>query len=220
MSQQPDVRTDPLAPFEGAVTFLSAVLLLLVLVSVPLALFGSASFVGLGDKEACAVVQPGVVPYGERDVQGNEDAAFIPGLHADARFSVHTLEVCDRSPGPLVKGLSVAGTAAPLVLLFGFLVLSRRLIRHARDGMFTTAVAARTRALGWYLLVGCLLAEAIRALADGVVLHGAVRGVGWDVGLRRFDLPLTLIVVAAGIITVGRVLGQAVVLQADVDATI
>jgi hypothetical protein len=221
MSQRPDARVDPLGPYEAAVTFLSAMVLLLVAFTIPLAIFGRASIVGIGETEACAVMQPDAVPYGERDVAGQEGASFIPGLRPDARFSVHELEVCDEHPSLPVKMLSIAGSAAPLLLLIGFLALSRRLIRHARrSGMFTTSVAARTQALGWFLLLGSLVVEVVRATANGVVASNAVRGLGWGTGFRHFDIPVVLVVVGLGIITVARVLLRAVVLQDDHDATI
>jgi hypothetical protein len=222
MSLAPDVRKDPLAPLEFVVTFLSAMIVVLLALSVAAAIFGSGSFVGLGETAACADFQPGVVPYGERDLEGRaEGGIFIPGLRTGASFSVHELAVCEDHPGRLVKTLSTAGTAAPLLLFIGFLVLSRRLIREARrSGVFTTSVAARTRTLGWYLLSGSLMVEVVRSIADGVVARSAVRGISWDIGLKHLDLPLTLLVVALGIITVARVLRQAVELQDDVDATI
>lgn len=222
MSRRPAARTDPLAPLEFVVTFLSAMIAVLLALSVAAAIFGSGSLVGLGETEACANFQPGVVPYGERDFEGRtEGGTFVPGLRTGASFSVQELAVCDDHPGRVVKTLSTAGAAAPLLLFIGFLVLSRRLIRQARDdGVFTTSVAARTRTLGWYLLLGSLTVEVVRSIADGVVARSAVGGISWDIGLKHLDLPLTLLVVALGIITVARVLRQAVVLQDDVDATI
>jgi len=221
MSQQTDARTDPLGPFEAAVTVLSVLVALLVLSLVPLAVFGSGSFLGLGEKEACTVAAPGVVPYGERDLPGPAETPYVPGLRADARFSVDRLDVCDTAPSPMVKAAAATDPGADLLLLVGFLYLSRGLIRRARSvGLFTTSVAGRTTVLGWYLLVGALVVELVSAAGHGVVLSSAVRGVHWADGLLGFDVPFTLLVVALGIITVGRVLHQAVVLQDDVDATV
>lgn len=221
MTRSAEARRDPLGPFEVAVTALMALIAALVMMSVPAAVFGNGSFLGLGDKEACAVTRPGVVPFGERDVPGHEDSMFIPGLRSDARFSVDRIEVCDRDPGIGVKAASSADPAAHLVLLGGFLLLSRRLIRHARSaGLFTTSVASRTSGLGWYLFGGALTTHLVAAIGHGVVVSSAVRGVAWGDGLRNFDVPLTLVVVALGIVTVGRVLRQAVELQDEVDATI
>src|SRR4051812_9566835 len=108
MSERPHATMDPLGPYEAAVTCLSALVLLLFLFTIPFVIFGSGSIVGIGDTEACAVVAPGVVPYGERDVAGQGSETYIPGLRPDAVFSVHKLQVCDRHPSSWVKTVSIA----------------------------------------------------------------------------------------------------------------
>lgn len=219
MSSRPG--SDPLAPFEAGVTFLSAVVVVLLAITVPAALLGSGSVAGIGESEACAVAKPGVVPYGERDVPGQGDAIYVPGLHADARVSVQEVEVCDQTPSAVVKAAASASRGAGLALFLGFLLLARLLIRSARrNGLFTAQVAARTRTLGWFLLLGPLAAATLQATADGIVLSSAVHHVGWSTGLRNIDVPLTLVVVGLGVLTVSRMMRRAVVLQDDADATI
>ena len=219
MSSRPG--SDPLAPFEACVTFLSAVVVVLLAITIPIALIGSGSIAGIGDSEACAAARPGVVPYGERDVPGHGDPIFVPGLHADASVSVHEVEVCDQAPSAAVKVAESAGRGAELALFAGFLLLARRLIRSARrDGLFTAQVAARTRTLGWFLLLGPLAAAALHATADGIVLSSAIHDVGWSTGLRTADVPLTLVVVGLGVLTVSRMMRRAVMLQDEADATI
>lgn len=219
MDTSTEDRADPLAPIELAVTVVAALLALLLVVAIPLAVFGSGAVLGLGDEEACATVRPGTVPYGVAD--GLPRSEGVDGLHRDARTWPERIEVCDRHPSTGVKAAATGGGAADVAVLVGFLVLTRRLIRTARHrGLFTPAVAAATGLLGWFLLLGSLGAAVVQALADGVVISSAVDDVGWADGLRDFDMPWTLVLVGVGVLTVARVIRGAVALQDDVDATI
>jgi len=225
MVSGPSARTDPLAPLEFVVTCVSALIVLGFAIALPAAIFGSGSVLGIGEPDACAVVDLGTVGYGEGDVeipgQPVRRSPFIDGLHRDASFVPETLRVCNDDPGAGVKAASATGQGADLVLLIGFLLLARRLIRQARtSGLFTAPVADRTRVLGWFLLAGSVLVPVLSWAADGVVVSSAVDHVSWPGTWDHIHPYWTLLVVALGIITVGRVLRQAVDLQDDVDATI
>ena len=225
MADAPPARTDPLAPLEFVVTCISALIVLAFAVAVPAAIFGSGSVLGIGEPSACAVVDLGTIGYGEGDVEvpgmAVQHSPFIVGLHRDASFVPETLSICSKNPGFGVKAASAAGRGADLVLLLGFLLLARRLIRQARtSGLFTAAVAGRTRVLGWFLLAGSVLVPLVTWASDGVVVTSAVDHVGWPGTWDHIHPYWTLQVVGLGIITVGRVLRQAVDLQDDVDATI
>jgi hypothetical protein len=226
MSTRPQAGTDPLAPIEFAVTCLSALISLGIAFSLLAAVFGSGSFLGIGESDACAVVDSGTVGYGEGDVEVAglppvRHSPFIVGLHRDASFVPETLRVCDDDPGAGVRAASSAGRGAELVLLLGFLLLTWRVIRKARQsGLFTGEVAGGAQVLGWFLLVGSVLVPVLSWAADGVVVTSAVGGVSWPGTWDHIHPSWTVMLVAFGLLSVARVLRRAVALQDDVDATI
>jgi len=221
MSRAPDVRDDPLAPLEFVVTWLSALVLASVLVFIPVTVLGDGSFLGMGDPDACTTTSDNVVGEQGGDDGDHLDLPIVHGLHTDASATLRRVEICDNSPTFGVKVAAVAESSIDLLFLLGFLALARLAIVAARrDGVFSRTAVGRTRMLGWFLALGGLTAAVLRALLSGVVVSSAVDDVGWAGGLRGFDMPWTLVVVGLGVITVGRVLRQAVDLQDDVDATI
>ena len=115
---------------------------------------------------------------------------------------------------------SVPG-ALDLLFLIGFLVLTRRLISHARaDGLFTEDVARRVGLIGAFVLVGSLFTAVASAISDGMVLCHARLGEPWGWGFVNFSLPVPLVIAGFGILTVARVLHIAVGMQHEIDATI
>lgn len=220
MVSRPTVEQDPLAPLDLGVTAVSALVAIILVVFIPLSVFGEGTFLGFGDTEACAWSTPGAVGWFEDD-DGGRPSSGVVGLRDHARSFPTSLEICDTDPGVAVRLAAAVPDGADLLLLLGFLLLTRRLIGTARrHGLFTEMVAARTRTLGWFLLVGSLVAAAAAAAASGVVVSSAVRDVAWAVNLGHFDMPWTLVLVGLGVLTFARVLRLAVALQADHDATI
>jgi hypothetical protein len=217
---------DPFAPVEWVVSMMLWVLVLSagagVVVGVVEVVTGAdtgASFVTVGDPEACATVRTGAVPYGG---SGDADGSGVVGLRAGASDYPAEVRVCLADPTTFQKAASVLGPLGDLVLAVGSLWLVRRAVGAARRSgrLFTPVVAARTRALGWFLLAMSLLWPFLAAAGDGVVLAGAVRGVGWADQLLSPDLSPFAVVVALGILSFARILERAVPLQAEVDATV
>jgi hypothetical protein len=211
---------DPLAPIDTAVSVLSwlvgGLLALGVVFGVAAALGGSFSVFGFGDTEVCTTGEPGPVTF-----RNDVPQTAVVGLKDGARWFPAEMLICKSDPG---VGLRLAASlmGAPTQLLFiGFLILTRGLIKQARrTGMFTPQVATRTGRLGWYILLGSIIAAAIEALAGGIVLQAAVDGEVWLGGIFDLHTSWSALLVGIGLITIGRVLGQAALLQADVDATI
>jgi hypothetical protein len=210
-----------LAPLEFVVTLLSAIILASILVIIPISVFGSGSFLGLGDPDACTTTSENVVGVQGTSSGDGAESSVVPGLHDDASAVPRQIGICERHPTAGVKAASAGERATGLLLLLGFLVLARvTIVAARRDGLFSRTTATRTRALGWYLVLGSLGAATVASLLSGVVVSSSVDDIGWTDGLRGFDMPWTLVVVGIGVITVARVLRQAVALQDDVDATI
>jgi Ni/Fe-hydrogenase subunit HybB-like protein len=108
-----------------------------------------------------------------------------------------------------------------VVFAIGSLLLIRRVIRKARRvGLFTEATAARTRHLGWFLLVMTGLWPFVAAAGRGVVVAAAVRDESWTDQLLSPGISIALVVVSFGVLTFARILRRAVPLQDDVNATV
>lgn len=211
---------DPLAPIDAAVSVLTWLVAGLValgmLLAVAAALGGPFSVFGFGDTEVCTTAEPGPVTF--RD---DVSQAAVVGLNDDARWFPAEMLICKSDPGVGLRLVASLMSAPTLLLFIGFLILTRGLIRQARrTGTFTPQVATRTRRLGWYILLGSIIAAAIEALAGGVVLQAAVEGETWLGGIFDLSTSWSALLVGIGLITIGRVLGQAALMQADVDATI
>jgi hypothetical protein len=200
---------------------MSALIAIVFALSIGATVFGSGSFVGIGDTDACAVVDTGTVGFGESDGPDGLDRTGVQGLGSGASAVPRTVEICNPKPSGGVKVASTIPGAGDLLLLLGALLLSSALIRVARrEGLFTLAVAARSRRLGWFLLVGSFVVPVAQWAADGVVVRSAVDDVNWWGRWDFVDISWTLVLVSFGILTVSRVLRQAVALQDDADATI
>lgn len=220
MDAPTDMRTDPLAPIEFVLTSLAGFIALILAIAIPATIFGSGSVAGIGEREACAVVDTGMVPYGGTD-DGTGRVSGVQGLAEHTSSWPRTVEICNQDPSWGVKAAATASPVAEMLLLFGFLALALRLVRGARRrGPFTREIAGHTRMIGWFLLVGGLVRAAADAMSDGVVVDSAVADVSWTAGILRFDAPWTVLIAAVGIVSFARVLRQAVMLKDDVDATI
>ncbi|QNN53793.1 DUF2975 domain-containing protein [Nocardioides mesophilus] len=213
-----DLRADrALAQIDRLTWTLGAFVVALLLILVPLSVFGSGSLLGFGEPEVCATTRPGVVAFGGNDAPGEE----VLGLREDARWSTATLHVCDTAPGLGTRLGGALGGAAELVLFLGSLFLTRRVIRRARrDGLFSSAVAGAVRVLGLFLVVGAPVSALLGALSTQLVLASAVRGMTWHDNLLAGDLPWTALIAGVGILSVARVLAFAHDLQDDVDGTV
>ena len=96
------------------------------------------------------------------------------------------------------------------------------LVWAARAGMADHSVmfTLRTWLLGWFLILGSLLAEVFRQIMIGATLSGVSTDERWYSTLGNPDFPLTAVIVGFGLITISRILARAVLLQREQDATI
>lgn len=208
----------PLGPLDFAVTVVAALLGTALVVFSALTIFGSGSIAGVSADEVCATTRPGTVPYGG---DGSSAGDRVLGLRPDASWYAEQVAVCLEEPPAHVIAAGSIRVASVSLFPLAALLLTRRLIRHARQTrLFSLGVAVRTRQLGWFLGGGSLLAAAVSSLVDGFVLSQAVREVTWTAGLSSLDLPWLMLVIAFGVVTVGRVLEWAIVVQEEVDATV
>ena len=212
---------DPFAPIEGAVTVILNLFIALLLIFAFMSVFqivteGSSdvSIATIGDEDACALVDNEAVPA-STDVPQRGMRRDIAHVHAEE------VEVCITHPTTWQKVSSALGPVGDLVFGPMALWLTRRVIRGARrEGLFTDGTARRTRELGWFLLVMTLGWPFVAAAGRGVVVDAAVRSRDWTFMLFHPGVPVALVVVSLGVLTIARVLRRAVPLQQEVDATI
>ena len=138
-----------------------------------------------------------------------------------ASSTTRAIEICLAHPNGFQK---VAATLEPVgATVFGLvsLVLIRRtIVRARRDGHFSPATAARTRQLGWFVVLMTTAYPLAAAAGRGVVVSAAVREVSWTSQLAHPHISIALLVVGLGVITFGRILGRAASLQQEVDLTV
>jgi hypothetical protein len=221
-------QRDPFAPIEFIVTVLLGLILTLFALFIGIALVQEAmhgstgvSIATIGDRDACALVRPGTVPYGTSGSQEGQSAEGVVGLRDGARQNARQVDVCLKNPTVGQKAASALGPVGDLVFGLGSLWMVRALIRTARQaGLFTPAVARRTRTLGWFVLVMSAAYPFVAGAGRGVVLAAAVDDVSWMRGLASPGISWIGIVVGLGVITFARIMERAIHLQEEVDATV
>ncbi|HET6154039.1 MAG TPA: DUF2975 domain-containing protein [Marmoricola sp.] len=208
---------DLLSPLEGITRGVLVLMLAGLILSSILVLTGTGEFASFGAGSACATVNSETLPGGEFKV----DTYDSPYRHA--RFNAQTTEVCNTKPSAWITTAASVSTLARLLFVIVALIGLQRVLRRARrDGPFTTSAATGVSRLGVLILLGSLVTELVRQVgAREVVLSVTVHDRP-DVGsiFGSFDLPFTEIVVGLGLISMGRILSRAVLLQQDQDATI
>ena len=110
-----------------------------------------------------------------------------------------------------------------LLLVLGILFLLNRLIGGAsREGVFTTRTAKHLWVAGWWLLLGCLVAEVVEAGAHAALLATLAQDYPFtaDSWLGTWQSPYALVFTALGILTFARVMRAGVVMREDLEGTV
>ncbi len=211
---------DPLGPLD-AVTGIFAGLLLTGLAFAGIAgiaaLFNDdISVMGIGENRIC--VETNQFSYGEMQPIDDLDRQDV-GIRKNVKIDSGDTSVCDVKPGATQQALNGLTQIPTFTVFLGFILLTRRTIRHAqKHGLFSATLAARIERLGWLLLFGLVGAALIEWLAEGQLLLGMLRDAGWASG--SFGVSVPGIIGAFGLVSIGRIMSHAAALQADADATI
>ncbi|MFJ1544609.1 DUF2975 domain-containing protein [Streptomyces sp. NPDC088246] len=110
-----------------------------------------------------------------------------------------------------------------LLLVLGILFLLNRLIQGAsREGVFTARTAKLLRAAGWWLLLGCLVAEVVEAGAHTALLATLAQDYTFDADnwLGTWQPPYALVFTALGILTFARIMRAGVAMREDLEGTV
>ncbi|WNI26726.1 DUF2975 domain-containing protein [Streptomyces sp. ITFR-16] len=127
---------------------------------------------------------------------------------------------CTTDPSAGQKLLQAAGTLPPVILALGGLWLLNRLLQGAaREGVYTARTASRLRVLGWWTLVGGLVAAAAQAASQAALLATLAAADGASPG-NVWDVPLLSPLVGLGLLTFARIVRAGTAMREDIEATI
>lgn len=207
---------DPLAPLEWGVRVVLGAMVALT-VAVLVGVVGNVGSDPLGDREACVTTAPGRgTGFGGDGRQGDHPL----GLGEGVRWHPSTIDICDTHPRASSVALGVTRDALPVV---GGLVvlwwLLRLLTRARRTGLFADRIPRQLERLGGFLLAWTALTWMSAGFIDAVLMNRMVP----DADLVLFqsaDVPVVTVLVALGLVTLGRVMAYGVALREDSEATI
>ena len=209
---------DPLAPLETAVSVIVWLMLGFAAIMVIAFTFGSGSVAGMSrhDSQVCVEIQPGQgVPY----VSTGDESGKVKGLRSGVTSNPSEIQVCDTKPGAAEIALQALTVVPALAGVVGFFVWLRFLLRRMRrDGVFADRVPHAFGMLGGALVIWAMLVWPI----DGFVRAALLNRMTEDSTaiFLSANFPIVPILVGVGLMTLGRVFGQAVALRHDSEATI
>jgi hypothetical protein len=208
------MRIKPRSPYEPFATVISggaALSVLAVVVGLFSALFGRSHFYGIGDHTIC--VQNDNMSFGS-----TQPPLFPPGVAA----SPVGTSLCTNHATTAQQVMS-ALTEVPSALFYGgaLLLLWWFLDGAKRFGPFNAVNAKRVRFIGWWLIVGGVLAESTQRVARSLLIDTMVRHsdrLPW-----AYDLPaitVSAVLTGLGLLVVARILRVGATMQADLAGTV
>ena len=216
MAQPASHGPDPLGSIDFILNVLGTLTIILAVTVTLTSLFGSGSGLGITDDPVCAEARPTVV-------EGPEQRELLrQGKIGDnGTWGTASVRFCANDPSGIQETLYLGIPWPRLLFWIGLLGLTKRLIRRGRrEGMFTNQFAHGVGVVGAYLLVGCFAVAAIQAAAQGMLIATLLPHEGTWIGFVGWDFSLSALIAGFGLLTVSRVLQQAVAMRDDLDATI
>ena len=208
-------RKTALAPLEFIVSALGGCLLVLFVLSALGLAFGDDPPAGYVDP-VCVTGEP---TASDDSLVGTRPQILELGLDVTANY--REIELCDASPTTQQRWLERLVEWPKLLFPIFTLVLLWRLVRRARrSGFFVPEVAVGVGrlglfVLGWGVFVTALQAWAASQLVATMAPEGTVNA-AWPF----LEQVLTPLLVGFGLLTVSRVLAQAVPMQRELDTTV
>lgn len=200
-----------LEPLFSTVSVALRALVGVVVVGFILSLFVDGIHVGWAGGDVCVTAE------GASGRSSGTDAMF------GAREGVHvstTPKYCTSDPSVSQQLLNTLRTLPPFALMVGGLWLLNRLLRGAsQNGVYIQQTVSRVRMLGWWLLIGSLVAEAMQTIAQIALLGTLAKGDSASVG-DVWHIPFLSIFVALGLLTFARIVQVGVVMREDAEGTI
>lgn len=204
--------SDPLRVLQWLVGAALAVLALVVVAVLAGAVVGSGAVPGV-ETEVCATRSGDAPAF--RQVAGQETGPV--GLDAGITWQADEVRICDPDPDAVTRAWGAAAALVGLVGPVAFFWMLWRLLRRARvEGVFADRVPGQLQRLGALLLGWAALDLVVEGLVNGVLLTRMTdstvlvsASVSW--------LPVLL---GVALLALARVMGEAVDMRRDVEATI
>lgn len=207
------------APTEPAKTVVSVALALVgvgALLTVTGILLGSGSLLGIGQDAVCVDVRNGVVMV---STTGN---APVSEVVDGVRSTLGTATLCDEHPTLIQKVLRVLNELPSILVLVVSLVLAVSMFRAASsEGVFTDRLATRIRTLGWFILLGELVATLTEALSQiwlaQTMMTTSIQANAW---LSEWRIPLLSVFFGAALLSFSRVIRTSARMRVDLEGTV
>jgi hypothetical protein len=220
--KQPSID-NALAPIEFILSVAGSLMILILLLFVPATLFGSGSFLGLGEGDAVCVTAPVTAMTGTSGAEMDRLRSLGSGnmLKPGTQAKATSVELCDPSPSGVQHLWSVLDRLSPLAYAFGFVACAWLLTRTARrHGLFSPDVALRTGHLGLYVLLGGLLVSLTRMWSGNQLMLSMATTHRTGTWWYFLHFSWAVLFAGFGLLTVGRVMAQSVRMQREIDATV
>jgi hypothetical protein len=200
-------------PLEPAATVVQTMLLLWLVLAAITVVSGSGSVLGFGQGELCVQAASGL----------SRVAADAVPTRDGVRAEVSEIRYCAQQPTGGQR-MDWALTTAPSALLYlVLLLLALRLIWGAnRRGLYTAETAGRLRVLGWFLLVGGVVASIVEAVArvrflDTVVSYQPHVEATW---LQQWDMSIWVVLIACVLLSFARITRIGNTMRKDLEGTV
>lgn len=203
---------DPLKVLEVMVGIVVAVMAVLAAATLAGAAFGSGSVPGL-DAEVCATVSGGEPAFRQVDGERTGPVGLVDGIS----WRAEEVQVCDADPDGPTRALAAAG----LVLWVGgpavfFTMLWRFLRRARREGAFADRVPDQLRTLGRVLVAWAALDFVLSGWVNAALLTRMTE----STLVLSATVPWLPVLLGVALLALARIMGEAVGLRRDAEATI
>jgi hypothetical protein len=221
MDDRSQARTrNALAPLEFILSVAGTLMLLFTGILGPLALLfgGDVSYFGLGDQSVCVTARDNALAP---TYQGN-NPAHVDGLARGVSAIPRQIELCDFHATATQHLWSFLALFPSFLFTVVFVSYAWWLTRIARRrGLFSPDVALGALRLGLIVLIGAVVVSCVRSYAEWRVLSSMAEDISRSNALIGFfHLSWSTLIGGFGLLTVGRVMGQSVRMQREIDATV
>ncbi len=204
--------TDPLRTLEILVGMVVSVMALVTGLAIIGTVVGTGTIPGL-NAEVCASM------VGDEPAfrKGAGESTGPVGLDAGITWRAEDVQICDPDPDGGTRALAGAGlvvwVGAPLVF-FG--LLWRLLRRARREGVFADRVPGDLRTLGRILIAWAVIDFFVSGVINALLLNRMTE----STSVLSADVPWLPVLVGITLLALARVLGEAVDMRRDIEATI
>ena len=209
---------DPLAPLETGVRAVLALIAALCVLLIASAALGETPGIGGVDAtEVCVATSPGEgIGYGGSGKPGDGPI----GLREGVRWFPREIDICDTTPsaGTLALGVSQA-ILGPVGATVGLLLLWLVIRRARREGVFGEGIPTALRKLASFLLAWAAISWLWKGIVDATLLRRMAADTSGFV-FSSPEFPFVTVLIGLGLVTLARVMSQAVALREDSEGTV